>query len=176
MGHTLVARFDDGAVEGFLPEAELRRCNKIPFGRDCDRGEADEVLPYHMTLMHWAKKDDPVFLPKLSDLRPPAAEIVVTGVLCFPAEEGSMLAALEVGPGRGFRRLTEYLEEAVGMAASAFPHITLAADRDHRFIRSLCEYVRNSSRFPITLEIRRLELYKIWKPVRLARVFAVDGE
>ena len=72
MGHTLVAGFsgaDLNRITSLLTEDERKVLCKIPFGRGCDRDEADRALPYHMTLAHWSAAEDPLYLPRLDALR-----------------------------------------------------------------------------------------------------------
>ena len=69
MGHTLVARFepnDFDSINGCLIEWKGKTMNKIPFGRNCDREEANRILPFHMTLLHWARSADSYMLQKMS--------------------------------------------------------------------------------------------------------------
>lgn len=71
MGHTLVARFepkDFDSVNRCLMGWQGKTINKIPFGRNCDREEANRILPFHMTLLHWARSADSYMLQKMNAL------------------------------------------------------------------------------------------------------------
>lgn len=175
MGHTLVARFDKDGERKILSLVE--KCgsnqlpNKIPYGRDCDREKANEKFPYHMTVFHWGKKMDPVYLDRLQAVHFIPCSINVTGVSCMYAEEGSMLLYLYVEPDQGYQQLKEHLEETLRSYTSGFLHITLAVSQEHDQILSLKKKIEEQIEFPFILKVSAMELYHIWKPVELVKVY-----
>ena len=98
MGYTLVAKCGDGIflqLESLLNKSGVKS-NKIPFGRDCDREAADNLLPYHMTVFHWGKAYDSLYLERIRELHFAPFRIEVTGVQVMSAEEGSSLLFFEI--------------------------------------------------------------------------------
>lgn len=173
MGHTLIARFNDSEIHALLPKHKAFMFNKIPFGRNCDREKANAVLPYHMTIMHWAKEQDSIFLPRTTLIQPQPASIQVEAVQMCAAECDSFLLYLQVSPGEGYYKLCDHLTSTIGLSASAYPHITLAVNQDYQLIQNIYNYLRNTIHLPFSLEIRALELYHIWSPTELVNVFPV---
>lgn len=175
MGHTLVARFDKDGERKILSLIEKggsnQLPNKIPYGRDCDRKKANEILPYHITVFHWGKEMDPVYLNRLQSFHFVSCLIKVTGVSCIYAEEGSMLLYLNVEPDQGYQRLKEHLEETLHSYTTGFLHITLAVSQDHDQILTLKRKIEEQIEFPFILKVSAMELYHIWKPVELIRAF-----
>lgn len=171
MGHTLVARFDSESNDFLHSIMHGADANKIPFGRDCDRKAANEVMDYHLTLLHWAKTRDAYFLERIRDFQPATCRILVTDVQMMYAEEGSLLLYFAVRPTRSFRELTDALEEKTGAMCAGFLHITLAVSKDHGEIRKLHDRIRKSTGFPFELGIEGLDLYHIWKPTKKVRSY-----
>lgn len=167
MGHTLVARFEDNIISALLPKDNTDCFNKIPFGRNCDRKAANDALPFHMTIMHWAKEQDPLFLPRIARIQPQPASIQVEDVHICAAACESLLLYLQISTGDGYSQLSDHIRSAVGLPATSFPHITLAADQNHQLIQTGYDYIRNTVRFPFSLDIKALELYHIWGPIYL---------
>ena len=58
MGYTLVTSFDKLSYEKLNYLLEHQNANKIPFDKKCNREEANKILKYHMTLVHWGKQND----------------------------------------------------------------------------------------------------------------------
>lgn len=175
MGHTLVARFDTEGERKILSLVEtggLKHLpNKIPYGRDCDREEADERLPYHMTVFHWGKAQDAVYLDRLQSFQFTPCSIKVTGVSIMYAEEGSTLLYLNVEPDQGYMKLKEGLECALQSYTSGFLHITLAVSKEHDQILELKKSIEKQTEFPFILNVSSLGLYHIWRPVELIKIF-----
>ena len=175
MGHTLVALFDtegERKISSLVETVGQKQLpNKIPYGRDCDREKANERLPYHMTVFHWGKAMDAVYLDRLQSFQFTPCSIKVTGVSCMYAEEGSMLLYLNVEPDQGYMRLKEELECVLQSYTSGFLHITLAVSKEHDQILELKNSIEKQNGFPFRLNISSLGLYHIWKPVELVKVF-----
>ena len=150
--------------------------NKIPFGRDCDRKEANAVLEYHMTLLHWAKSRDNYYLERIEGFQPTPCRIRVTGAKTMHGCEGSLLLYFAVEPDQGFRELVRALEQQTGSACSGFLHITLAVSKDHSAILALGHRIREKVTFPFVLDIDGLDLYHIWRPTKKVRSFLVGAE
>ena len=173
MGHTLVTRFDSAGherLQALLDGAGIAGNNKIPFGRDCDRRAANEVLPYHVTVFHWAKADDARFLRALEDFRFRPCRVRVTGVEAFPAEAGSRLLMLTVAPDAGYDAMRRALEAALGRATAGFLHITLSADLDAARVEDQRAALARTFR-PFALDVEGLDLYHIWRPTRFVRAW-----
>ena len=170
MGYTLVAVWEPPAFnawEEMLHEASLFP-NKIPFGRKCDREEANQILPYHMTLFHWGKEKDGIYLPRVKGIKFSPCRLMVTGCEVMAAKEGSSLLCLKVQPGEGYSPMCAEVEEALHAKTSSFLHITLAVSKNREEILKIRNKTREFFRFPFRLTVSSLELYHIWKPVYLA--------
>ena len=72
--------------------------NKIPFGRDCDRTEADQKLPYHITVAHWAKREDETCIKRLEGLRVTPSEVWAVSHSVMNAEEEACFCILTSSP------------------------------------------------------------------------------
>ena len=157
MGHTLVARFepnDFDSINGCLIEWKGKTMNKIPFGRNCDREEANRILPFHMTLLHWARSADSYMLQRMNALSFAPVTVTVTGPDIMSAEENSFILYFQVIPEKDFNKWRSEQEKAVDAAFSRFLHM-----------------LEQNLTFPIKLRICSLKLYHIWKPVELIRTF-----
>ncbi len=94
MRHTLVARFepkDFDSVDRCLMGWKGKTINKIPFGRNCDREEANRILPFHMTLLHWGRSSDSYMLQRMNALSFSPVTVTVTGPDIMYAEENSFI-------------------------------------------------------------------------------------
>ena len=175
MGHTLVAGFSEHSREKLrrlLRKAGLEDAVKIPYKRDCDRREANRVLSHHITLVHWAKEEDPVYLKRLENFRFPGRCLVrVREPAVCHAENGSLMLYLKVEPTEEFQVLLDSVSAALGTPTTRFLHITLAISRDHDKIREAYRALQAGSDFPLLLKVSCLELYHIWSPVKLVREF-----
>lgn len=169
MGHTLVTRFDPEGRK--LLQDLMQPCfaNKIPFGRDCSREEANAVLDYHLTMLHWAKSQDGYYLNRIQDLKPVPCQIRVTGTQIMYAEECSLLLYFAVEPTGRFLEMAAALEEKTGTPCSRFLHITLAVSKDPGEIEAVRAHIEQAVTFPFTLNIEGLDLYHIWKPTKKVR-------
>lgn len=166
MGHTLVTRFD---AEGRRLLQDLIRpfgANKIPFGRDCSREDANAVLDYHLTMLHWAKQQDGYYLSRIQDLKPVPCQIRVTGTQIMYGAECSQLLYFTVEPAGRFPEMAAALEEKTGTPCSRFLHITLAVSKDPGEIEAIRAHIQKDVTFPFTLNIEGLDLYHIWKPTK----------
>ena len=176
MGHTLVAGFsgaDLNRITSLLTEDERKVLCKIPFGRDCDRDEADRALPYHMTLAHWSAAEDPLYLPRLDGLRRPRIALRAVSAACRDVQGGCLLY-LRIELLSGMDGLRTAIR-GMGLEPERFLHITLAVDRDAAALRAIAGRIHASGALPAVLHPDRLDLYHIWRPVRLIRSFPCDG-
>ena len=174
MGHTLVARFepnDFDSINGCLIEWKGKTMNKIPFGRNCDREEANRILPFHMTLLHWARSADSYMLQKMSELSFSPVTVIVTGLDVMYAEENSFILYFQVTPEKDFYKWECEQEKAINATFSGFLHITIAVSKDLEEINQLKQFLKQNLTFPIELRIGSLELYHIWRPVKLIQTF-----
>lgn len=169
MGHTLVTRFDSQGLTLLHSVMDPFRIPKIPFGRSCDRDAANSALDYHVTLFHWAKAQDALYLNRLQSLRSFPCRLQVTGAEIMYAEEGSLLLYLAVEPDEGFQELTCSVEETLQAPCSRFLHITLAVSQSHEEIRSIHSHLLQSLSFPFRLNVEGLDLYHIWTPTKKVR-------
>ena len=144
-----------------------QNANKIPFGRKCDRDTANQIMKYHMTLVHWAKEYDAVFLPRVERIQFVPFKIIVTGTNMLYAEEGSLLLYFSVVPGDEFLHAMENIQNVMGMQTSSFFHITIAVSQDHPYIQRLKEVVDEQCVYPFELMVSGLDLYHIWTPTRM---------
>lgn len=171
MGHTIVAGFQQESTQMLYRLTQGHNANKIPFGRNCDREAANRVLDYHMTLFHWGKAEDSLYLPRLEHFSSTPFELLVTGAKIRPARENSRLLYLQVQPTPSYRNLAGLLEAQLQAPTSGFLHITLAISKDLGEIRALYEDVCRRAAFPLTLTADRLDLYHIWTPTVKVRSF-----
>ncbi len=175
MGHTLVTAFSkDGyqKIEAMFEKAGAKSLCKIPYGRDCQREEAERILKHHITMFHWAKKDDEKYLSLLNAYRfERPCTAMVSAVSLKRAEKNSLMLYLNVKPSEGFEEMRKSLEQTLGAKTSPFLHITLAISKDHEEIQRLYERISAMEIFPFTLEITGMDLYHIWKPVKLIRQY-----
>ena len=169
MGYTLVAGFDEQSLRVLHGIMEPFRANKIPFGRNCDREAANREMDYHMTLFHWAKAMDNVYLPKLTDFVSVPCQIQVAGIRMMPAEEDSHLLYFDVCSGDGYNELADLVEKQLACRTSVFLHITLAVSKDSEEIQKIYRHICKTVVFPFSLSIDRLDLYHIWKPTQKVR-------
>lgn len=170
MGHTLVAVPDarfQSRISTLLPGT-----NKIPFGRLCDRDAANAALPYHITLYHWGRGEDAVFLPKLENVRFSPCQAIITGSGVMCAEEGSALAYLSVSPGEGFAEMEKAFGAALGMPPPVFLHMTLAVGMEGNAIREVKRRMDGEFQYPLSVTIAGCGLFHIWTPVYESRRFA----
>jgi len=175
MGHTLVAHFEDAdfePVRSAFEQVGLDRACHIPFGRNCDRSAANAALPHHVTLFHWSKQFDWLYLPRLNDCSFSPCRVQIIGSSLMHAEEGSLLLYFDVLPDKGFCELTAHLEETLGLPSPFFLHMTLAVDTDHEKILMLRRRLDETLCYPFTLNVTSMGLYHIWTPTYPVRRFA----
>lgn len=173
MGHTLVACFDEQDLIPMmcsLSKMGLDGINKIPFGRKCNREEANRILPYHTTLFHWNRLEDSVYLEKTKKIVFSPCKVLITGVHILPAEEDSSLLYCSVFPDKGFNEIYNQLEQIFG-GCSSFFHITIAVSKDKDRIKQMKHMLDCDLVFPFTAHIRSLELFHIWEPCKRVRVW-----
>ncbi len=174
MGYTLVTHFSDESFDklhDIMRRAKAENCNNIPFGRNCDRQKANEVLPLHITMFHWAKQYDEKYLPMIEELNFTPSRIKVNGTQIMYAEEGSSLLYFSIEPDEGFAAMVNGIYEAVNHRVSDFLHMTIAVDKDHEEIRKTKERIDEAADYPFTLDIAGLMLYHIWKPVKQIKLY-----
>lgn len=178
MGHTLVTHFTKESadrIRRIMQEADAEHACKIPYGRDCERKEADQLLPHHITVFHWAKEYDAIYLSRLKEYR--FNEIchvraVRASLVC--AEENSLLLRLDVKPEEDFMKMAEELEKALGKKTSRSLHITLAVSKDHDEMKRIVRRINEQNLFPLRLCVSGLDLYHIWRPVRKVKSFVTE--
>lgn len=175
MGYTLVTVFDQKFEEQMKTLLESHNVNKIPFGRKCDRTCANQNMRYHMTLIHWAKEYDSIYLPLIDKLRFESFDLKITGTELLYAEEGSLLLYFSVMPSDGYTNAINHIEETMKTKSSSFLHITIAVSKDHEHIRDLKRIIDEQLRYPFCLKVTELDLYHIWKPVVLYRNILADA-
>ena len=78
------------------------------------------------------------------------------------------------GAGAGLDELRALLGGA-GLETESFLHITLAVDADGAALERIRRRINASGALPATLEVPRLDLYHVWRPVRLVRSFPCGG-
>ncbi len=164
MGHTVVLGFDtesQGLLHNLLEPFDV---NKIPFGRKCNRKDANEAMDYHMTLYHWPKTMDSDCLSRLHGFKSKPCQVQVNGIRIMQAEEDSWLLYFEVSPTESFVKLKLLFENHTGFRISEFLHITLAVGKDYKEIRKIKDHICETRVFPFELTADRIDLYKIWMP------------
>lgn len=175
MGHTLVAvlsQEDETRLTALLARCGMQDANKIPFGRGCDRAKADAVLPHHITLVSWSKKEDAVMLDRLRSYHFPGnCEILAGEPVLSPSKEGSTVLMLPVTGGQGWAQLQQSVKKQTGTPCQASPHITLAASKDKALLRAYQDRLLQSCLFPLHLTVTGAQLYHIWTPVVLTAAF-----
>lgn len=174
MGHTLVAVFQDSLNRTLDAALTGLPANKIPFGRDCDRAQANRILPYHATLVHWGKASDAALLSRTMALRMQPCAVKVTGAALWDAEEFSSLLCLTAEPGAGFSALRRAITEKTGLTVPEALHITVSVSRDRDLTQQQHRALTKALHFPLTLPVRALALYHIWEPVCLVKEIAPE--
>lgn len=179
MGHTLVAVFSEDSsskLRDLLKKAGVKDACKVPFGRHCDRAAADRKLKHHITLFHWNKKEDDVYLKRLAFLQsiPPCRVTAVKPVHLSDNATSSHIVCLKVAPSKEFSKIICTLREHLQTTPSVFLHITLDATKDTKRVQKLCSCLEKMDCFPLELEISGLELYKIWEPVKLVNSYPIS--
>ena len=177
MGHTLVARWEKGSfsqIEYLMKSITQYQYIKIPYGRNCNRYTADKILPWHITVSHWGKNKDSLYLSKVDSLVFMPFEVLVNQPKIFSAEEGSSILMLPVQPAAGYDIFCSGLCQS-GIHSSMFLHITLAVSKNPEKIRFLCRQIIREVSFPFPIHICGLELYHIWDPVKLVRSWIPEG-
>ena len=164
MGHTVVLGFDNESNELLHKLLAPFGANKIPFGRRCNREEANKVMDYHMTLYHWPKTMDTYCLSRLNGFQSIPCQVQVNGIGIMQAEENSWLLYFEVSPTETFTQLKLLFEKHTGFCISGFFHITLAVGKDYNEIAEIKDYICKNQVFPFALTADRMDLYKIWSP------------
>lgn len=171
MGHTMVTRFDGKSLRLLHSLMDPWDANKIPFGRNCDRVLANDLLDYHVTLCHWPKNQDAYYLPRVQQVQSHLCWIEVTDVKIMAAEEGSWLLYFTVRPTPEFLSLVRAVEKQMGCACPSAWHITLAVDKDLGKIQKIRGDLLEKLCFPVPLQIDGVDLYHIWKPTKRVSSF-----
>lgn len=169
MGHTLVAAFDSIFIAKMNESLANTNANKIPFGRQCDREEANRRMNYHMTIAHWAKEKDGVYLPRLDQIHISPFRVTVTASSIMYDREDSALLYFAIEPGNGCRETVKCIRASLEIEASDFLHITIAASQNFNFILELKKKIDTQFRYPFELDINGLDVYHIWEPVVLMK-------
>lgn len=174
MGHTLVARFQESDLKlicDLIRNTVIENCNKIPFGRDCDRTEADSMLPYHVTVAHWAKSEDEFCISRIKYLQAHPCMVWADTPSVMLAEENSVLLYFNIRPSKEFVDMAAEVDRLIPGHLSFFWHMTLNVSKDHDRIREMAQRLKDTAAYPIPLHVTGLDLYHIWKPVKLVRSF-----
>lgn len=171
MGHTLVARFAPESYRLIYDIMKSFQAVKIPYGRDCDRNAANEVMDYHMTLFHWAKNYDDYYLNRIENLKAVPFGAKITDACVMHAEENSWLLYFSVAPTENYAKARNVLEEALGTSVSGFLHITLAVSKNYDEIKEIEKHIQSKLTFPFEIRIEGFDLYHIWKPTEKVRSF-----
>ncbi len=173
MGHTLVTRInqeDLSYISDVISSTGIQT-NKIPFGRNCDRETANQILPYHFTVFHWAKSDDEKYLSRLKGIKklgPCSLKITGTYIM-YPAEEDSALLFFTFVPDEQYEHCASVIKKAMQGTTSSFYHITIAVSKDYDEIKALKQMIDCKFRYPFTVRVEGFDLYHIWRPVRGVR-------
>lgn len=175
MGHTLVAVFGDDLTASLAMALRGHSVNKIPFGRTEKREAADRVLPYHTTLMHWAKEDDGLYLRRTKQITVRPFSFVAERPAVWRASDSEYLCVLELSLGSGAGAMQRELLRLYKKAMGRTMHITVSVSRDENDVQQVRHLLRRSLTFPHVLPVTALELYHIWEPVRLVRRFLPEG-
>lgn len=173
MGHTLVACFGSNG-EKLLREAlgpYASRLNKVPYGRDGNRTQANRELPYHMTVAHWGRNDDQQLLQALEGYSFIPCTLSLTGLETGRGTEGSILLYFRVRPHDDYLRMAQDVSRTLGIPTTTFYHVTIAAEKDRNLVRAAQEYIGGQANFPLEMPIASLDLYHIWSPVRFVKRF-----
>ena len=173
MGHTLVAVFSETSsskLKNLLKKAGVQDTCKIPFGRDCDRIAADKILKHHITLYHWGKEEDDIYLKRLSPLQSiPPCKVIVSPIHW----ENTGLVGLKVDTSEEFSKIIVSVGKYLKKEPAKPLHITLDITKDAKRADELYHHLKEMKCFPLELEISGLELYKIWNPVKLVNRYPV---
>ena len=140
MGHTLVAVFDD-ELRRLIFEAGIVKNNKIPLRTDCDREAVNRIIPYHMTLFHWAMRQDILYLRKMDQIRFQPCSVKIDSVGIMQGNLYSYVLYLKVSPDEGFETLCSNIEAATGRPVESFLHVTVSVSRDQEAIEACGESV-----------------------------------
>ncbi len=175
MGHTITAAFSDESrmeLKFLMKKSGGENAVKIPFGRDCDREQANKVMDYHVTLFQWSKGKDDTILERLKDYSfPGECQVTAEKAIMVHGHDDSVLLCLKIKPADGFKKLTSELEKMLGHRTSEHLHVTLAVSQDHSEIHRLYKKVKSEWLFPMKLTVDKLELYRVWDPVEKTAVF-----
>lgn len=145
---------------------------KIPFGRGCDRKKADAQLRHHITVAYRSGETDSVFMERIGDFCfPGPCRVTVTGTGLMTGVENSLVLFLEVSLSDEYCEMCGEVRKALQKETAKHPHITLAISRNHDQIRRIRQSIERDVRFPFTLTVTGLFLYRIWDPVSLVRIF-----
>ena len=175
MKHTLAAVFsedDEKKIIAMLHKAGAGDALKIPFGRGCDRKTADAAMRYHITVAHSSRETDAVFMERIGNFRfPGPCRVSVTGTGLMPGREESLVLCMEVTLSEEYRDMCAEVGKVLRKETAGHPHITLAVSKDQDRIRRIRESLDRDFRFPFDLTVTGLNLYRIWDPVSLVRIF-----
>ena len=165
MGHTLLAVFGQ-ELRRLILEAGIISNNKIPIRTDCDREAVNRIIPYHITLFHWDKRQDILYMKKMEKVRFQPCSVKVDSIGIMQGNLYSYVLYLKVSPDRGFDALCSNIEAATGRPVESFLHITISVSRDQKVIEAQYKALAKTLRLPLVLPVQALELYRIWSPVR----------
>ncbi|SDA20267.1 hypothetical protein SAMN02910447_01730 [Ruminococcus sp. YE71] len=175
MGHVIAAGFSQESLtelKFLMKKATSDSANKIPYGRGCDREQADSVFGYHISLFNWAKEKDGTMLGRLCGYQfRSACTVFAEKPILLHGHEDSVMLCLKIRPADGFYSLTDGLKDTLGHKVGEHPHITLAVSKDHGRIHRMYKKLKKSEFFPLELTVDHLELYKVWNPVELVREY-----
>lgn len=174
MGHTLITRLtdaDEKRIRMYMQLAGAAGELKIPFGRGCDRAEADRLIPYHITVMHWGNSEDAIMLERLRHFRYSRSRFVITAPQIRPGREGSTHLSFKAEPDKGARIMVRELERVMESPVSEDLHMTLAACKDRKRMEHYLEKMQRYVSFPFTIDTEGLDLFHLWHPVSYVKTF-----
>ena len=174
MGHTLITRLtdaDEKKIRMYMHLAGAAGELKIPFGRGCDRAEADRLIPYHITIMHWGNSEDAVMLERLRNFHFSCSQFIITSPQIRPGRVGSTHLAFWAAPGRGARAMIHELERVMESPVSSDLHMTLAAGKDRKTMEQYLAKIHRCVSFPFTIDTDGLDLFHLWHPVAYVKTF-----
>lgn len=169
MGYAIVTAFEDILYKKVRNAIGNSYANKIPFGRDCDRDKANQVLDYHVTLVNWKESQNAIYLPRTDVLHFQPCELIITGSRIKTTKDGGYLLRFDIVPGNGFSKMKSYLEKCMELPISQSLHITLAVDDDSESLRALQKKIDSRFEYPCRIKVTGWDMYHLWRPVKLTR-------
>lgn len=169
MGYAIVTALDNAFYKKMGDLLQNYNVNKIPFGRGCNREEANRILNYHVTLMKWKEKDNPIFLPRIDAIQFRPCDIIITGSRIKALEDGGYILRFDVKETAGFSKMNSSLKKCMRLELARSLHITLVVDEEIEPLKNLKKEIDKNFEYPFRVGVVGLDLYHLWKPVKLAK-------